>query len=118
MTLNKYFLTPSPVTSPLPELVSPLSFPSPNVSEYSRESDGQNSSCSPEEVEASTVEDRDPFFQLPPPVDCEVQEGGLKPVVKVHTDWSRSTREHLSLLKCASDSSQSKITSYFEVCVK
>lgn len=37
------------------------------------------------------------------------------PNMQPHTDWSRTTRQHLALLKAGSDSNQAKITSFFEV---
>lgn len=99
-TLDKYF-TPSPVTSPSSEFASSLdSSPNSSASETSSSYDTENP---------------DLHFQLPPSVNIhDTQEGDME-VVKVHTDWSRTTRERLKILKCASDPYPAKLTTYFEV---
>ena len=51
-------------------------------------------------------------FQLNP-ATCNMQEE--KPVHSPRTDWSRTTRNHLLLMKSASDGCQTKITSYFDL---
>ena len=67
-------------------------------------------------MEASISEFSNSHFRYPPSVNAhDTQEGDLDVVVKVHTDWSRATREGLKLLKCASEPYQSKIPTYFEV---
>ena len=67
-------------------------------------------------MESSISENTDSHFQLPPSDNAnDTQEGDSEVVVKVHTHWSCATREHLKLLRCASDPHQLKIHTYFQV---
>lgn len=122
-TLDKYF-SPSPRTSSSAGIISPPV----TTSEYDSLSPLFASAVSDtppmlsleesvlDEEQIDVAQTSDQHFRIPPPVS-EVQEGGLESVVAAHTDWSRATRHHLALLKCASDHNQSQISSFFQVSI-
>ena len=66
------------------------------------------------QMEYCVVEDCPPSLEHSFPL---MQNADLQtsPIVQLHTDWSRTTRQRLALLKAGSDFNQAKITSFFEV---